>query len=302
MSMESIFRALVPAAMLAAVASGALAQAQAEKDGTAPQPTRDALMGALNNGADGMAALQKYLGSGPPSEDLVKRVDQLLDGLRGQLRAADAQTLLTALDRIVGSASASLNAGHIVPLDVDPLNVSGATVPFNIAPTPGAAGGGRTITFQVPNGAPGPYRVLILIRNPADSAIHNAGFGNQIGVNGAVLQVHGELPPNPGLGEALVVEAVAVDGKISIHVPDTVALDLSNIAVERADEPSRFITSPESLAVLLPFDVRLAIEGKIQALAASFLNEVATTAGPQLPSNPLLPEPAFQPELTASPS
>jgi hypothetical protein len=298
MRISSIVKGLAAAIVAAALSAGAPAQTGNEAGPPQPPPSQDVLMGALTGGAAGMQALNAYFGPDTTPRDLVKRVDLLLQALRASAGRYAPQVLTGALDRIVNTALASLNAGHLVPLDVDPNTVPDATVPFEVIPGTGAAGAGGTITFKAPSDDPGPHRILIMLRNPSDPAALNAGFGGQIGVNDTMLQVHGGPPPDPSRAQALVVDATALDGQIRIVVPDTVSLDLLSIAVERADEPSRFITSPESLAFLVPLDIRLAIEAEIQALAAAFLDEVAPAAGLQQQ----LPPPVFQNEVTTSPS
>jgi len=290
MHVLSMVKSLAAAVLLAGLSTGVLAQNTTGTSG-APQPTpsHEMLMGALNGGAAGMALLGNYFDGNIGPQDLVKRVGLMLQTLRDQMGTYDPETLAQALDRIVNTALASLHAAHIVKLDVDPNSVPDrprVVLDFGPGDTPGV----QRIKFKVPDNDPGPYRILIPI---------NEIPGQQMSVNGSVIQVHDVTVPDGPQDAALVFLAYAVDGEIEFELPASVPPSSINLVFERADAPSRYILAADMLDELVPLDVQLAIEAEIQALAAAMLEEILPAAGPPQ-SN--LPEPTFQPEETASPS
>jgi len=108
MRIRPLLSCLVPALLLAAVPVAAQTQTGNAASIVAPQPSREAVMGALNGGAAGLTALHRYLDSGIPPEDLIGRVDQLLNALRDRMDMYDTATLVAAIDRVVDQARASL--------------------------------------------------------------------------------------------------------------------------------------------------------------------------------------------------
>jgi hypothetical protein len=226
MQMKSMLVALVPALLLAAAAP---AHAQDSNDVGAPQPSRDAVMGALNGGGAGLDVLRSYFNGGAPPKDLVGRVDRLISALRDRIGTNDTQTLLAALDRVVQEARASLDAAHVIQLVVDPTFVpTGALVGLDFGPagappapgfervTPGdprlggelttqqvsgeggiqadGISGLKSIKFKVPGDDAGPYRILLATRNLPNPDFRNSFFGQRIEVNGVVSEVRGQLP------------------------------------------------------------------------------------------------------------
>src|SRR5262245_43326943 len=115
MRTRPLLSCLVPALLLlAAVPVGAQSQNGNTTNATAPQPSRDALMGALNGGAAGLAALHTYLNTGNPPKDLVGRVDQLLNALRERMSTYDTATVVAAIDRVVAQARTSLSSVQVM--------------------------------------------------------------------------------------------------------------------------------------------------------------------------------------------
>jgi hypothetical protein len=108
----------------------------------------------------------------------------------------------------------------------------------------------------------------------------------------------GELPRQGG--GALLIETYAVDGRIEIELPGPGLTYLTGMLAERSDQPSALVLSAAARAMLLPLELRLALEAEIQALAAQLLAEIAPAAGPTLPLFEL-PPPVFLSDASATP-
>jgi hypothetical protein len=227
-----MLKALFAGAVLVCAWGAAEAQTTggAPSSGATPPPSTEAIMGALNGGAAGMVALQNYFNPGGPPQTIVQRAAQMFQALRDRAGRDDPRTLVQAVDRIVNTARASLDAVHVMKLAVDPGFVPSRTVDtydFGSPGTPAPSGFGRaapgderlggtltpltrpnesgmqsdgifgtqSINIPLPNADPGPYRIIMATRDMPDVSQPNAYFGRELLINGAPALLRANTPP-----------------------------------------------------------------------------------------------------------